>query len=320
MATREIPVDVELPWEVIDPLIRRDWLVREHARALRGERSAPCGVGSCSACGAFVDHCVANLVADRRAELFRAVQAPETAEPAAEASGPEPAPPRRRYRARFEKLGRSRFLGHLDLVRAMTMALRRAGAALAYSQGFKPRPRLSFSPALGLGVASRAEYMDFETTTRLDVDDFRESVNRTLPEGLRVTALAPVDAAAEALQDVIRRASYRVRSPALDPAAARERAADFLARAEWVVTRRREREERTLDIRPFVADMGVADDGSLRFSLVFGREGSARPAEVVAAVLGDAGADSEILRVEQYAEIGGRLVSPLVAVGRRPHD
>ncbi len=326
LGTASLPGDVELPWEVIDPLIRREWLARECERALRGERTEPCGPGECSGCGAFVEHCKREDAAAPRTQsggTETADLASAGAPAAAAAGGEEPATadaPRRRYRARFEKLGRSRFLGHLDLVRALTMAFRRAGIPLAYSHGFKPRPRLSFSPALSLGVASEAEYVDFETTAPLDIDGALERVNATVPEGLRITALLRADSPADALQDIIRRARYRVRAPGVAPAALADRARDFLSRERWEITRKKDRGERRLNIRPLVAEMDVAEDGALEFSLVLGREMSAKPSEVVTAVLGEHSAEAEILRVEQYAEIGGRLVSPLLAGRRRRFD
>ncbi len=327
LGTATLPGDAELPWEVIDPLIRREWLARECERALRGERTEPCGPGECSGCGAFVEHCKRGEAAAQRTPSVAA----ETADLAsaggpgpAAAAGEEPdsaaAPSRRRYRARFEKLGRSRFLGHLDLVRALTMAFRRAGIPLAYSHGFKPRPRLSFSPALSLGVASEAEYVDFETNAPLDIEGALERVNATTPEGLRITALLRADGPAEALQDIIRRARYRVRAPGVAPAALADRARDFLSCERWEITRKKDRGERRVNIRPLVSEMDVAEDGALEFSLVLGREISAKPSEVVTAVLGEQAAEAEILRVEQYAEIGGRLVSPLLAGRRRRFD
>ena len=51
-------------------------------------------------------------------------------------------------------------LGHGDLIRELPRVLRRAGLRLKYSQGFHPKPELSFAPALSLGVASIDEYVD----------------------------------------------------------------------------------------------------------------------------------------------------------------
>jgi radical SAM family uncharacterized protein len=64
------------------------------------------------------------------------------------------------YRIRFAKIGRAAFLGHLDLIRLLSRSFRRADLPLAVTRGFSPKPRISFGPALGLGVPSLGELMD----------------------------------------------------------------------------------------------------------------------------------------------------------------
>ena len=64
-------------------------------------------------------------------------------------------------------------------------SLRRADVPLVHSQGFNPKPRVSFGPALSVGVASEGEYMDFECWEPLDADELLERVRRFVRE-LRV--------------------------------------------------------------------------------------------------------------------------------------
>jgi len=66
------------------------------------------------------------------------------------------------YRIRFAKVGRVAFLGHLDLVRLLARSFRRADLPLAMTRGFSPKPRMTFGPALGLGVPSLGELMDVD--------------------------------------------------------------------------------------------------------------------------------------------------------------
>src|SRR5439155_18046724 len=66
------------------------------------------------------------------------------------------------YRIRFAKVGRAAFLGHLDLVRLLARSFRRADLPLAMTRGFSPKPRITFGPALGLGVPSLGEIMDVD--------------------------------------------------------------------------------------------------------------------------------------------------------------
>ena len=65
-----------------------------------------------------------------------------------------------RVRFRFAKLGKVRFTSQRDVARMWERALRRAGLPLAYTEGFSPRPQLSFGLALPTGCESLAEYLD----------------------------------------------------------------------------------------------------------------------------------------------------------------
>ncbi len=356
-ATRAIPLDCELPWEVVDPLVRRKWLEAEYRKSLDAATMATCA-DACSGCAPFSKECVRGEVAARRWQdlgvrtevrlpafpVDRAPKGRDGSEPPAPVRAPvvisagaaeplpeaglvpappaPPAPERPLYswRARFEKQGRSRFLGHLDLVRALTMALRRAGVELAYTQGFKPHPRVSLSPALALGVSSCAEYIDFDTTVPLEVERFLSGVNASLPSGLRFDALVALDPAAPALQEAITRAAYRATVPEARRDELEEGVAGFLARGEVQVVRaRRGKPDKVLDIRPLVEELGIDADGRLTFTMVMDPAGSPRPAEVLAAVAGSERIQAaQLERVGLFVRDGGKLLSPLVAARRRP--
>ena len=66
------------------------------------------------------------------------------------------------YRLRYTKLGRTAFLGHLDVARLLARSFRRAHLELAMSRGFSPKPRITYGPALSLGVPSFAEVFDVD--------------------------------------------------------------------------------------------------------------------------------------------------------------
>ena len=70
-----------------------------------------------------------------------------------------------------------KYVGHLDFGRAIERALRRAKLPVAYSVGFNPHMRLSFGPALGVGIASEAEYVDVEMTESVDAKQFSQSLS-----------------------------------------------------------------------------------------------------------------------------------------------
>ena len=69
-----------------------------------------------------------------------------------------------RVRIRFAKLGKIRWTSHRDTARMWERAFRRARLPVGYTNGFSPRPRVSFGLALPTGHESVAEYLDVELT------------------------------------------------------------------------------------------------------------------------------------------------------------
>ena len=54
------------------------------------------------------------------------------------------------------------------MARAMERGVRRAGLPVAYSAGFSPHPKISYSGGAPTGAASEAEYLEISLTAGLD--------------------------------------------------------------------------------------------------------------------------------------------------------
>ena len=87
------------------------------------------------------------------------------------------------HRIRFEKTGRAVWMSHLDLMRLMQRAFRRAGVVLHHSQGFTPHAYVSMLLPLSVGMESVCELMEYELDGELAVTP--EALNAVLPEGAR---------------------------------------------------------------------------------------------------------------------------------------
>lgn len=86
-----------------------------------------------------------------------------------------------RILARFSKENDLRFISHLDMIHAMERALYRADIPVAYSQGFSPHIKMSFSPPTPLGMPSSAEYLDVHLAKALSAECFIQRMNDALP-------------------------------------------------------------------------------------------------------------------------------------------
>ncbi len=92
---------------------------------------------------------------------------------------------RQRVRIRFSKSGELRFIGHHDLVRALERLFRRAQLPLAFSQGFHPKPKMSFPLALALGIEGREEVLELELAEALSGEEILARLARHSLPGLR---------------------------------------------------------------------------------------------------------------------------------------
>ena len=54
-----------------------------------------------------------------------------------------------------------------DIMRCLERMLRRAGVPMVVTQGFNPRPKMTFALALGLGIEARREVVDLELSEPL---------------------------------------------------------------------------------------------------------------------------------------------------------
>lgn len=79
-----------------------------------------------------------------------------------------------------------KYISHLDLMRLLMRAMRRAGLPLKLSQGFSPHPKLSIKRALKLGLESDNEEASITLKESMAPQDFKERLQQQLPEGIEI--------------------------------------------------------------------------------------------------------------------------------------
>jgi len=97
-----------------------------------------------------------------------------------------------KYSFRYEKTGLAKYISHLDFVRAINRALRRAHIPVKYSQGFNPHSLLSFGMPLPVGYTSVCEIFEAELERDMDENLIMEKLNSTLPDGIRILEVSKV--------------------------------------------------------------------------------------------------------------------------------
>jgi hypothetical protein len=97
----------------------------------------------------------------------------------------------------------ARFFSHNDLVSQIQRGFRRAGIPVEYTQGFHPKMRMSFGPALALGMEGEEEVLEFRSGEKLAEKEFIGRINSSLPQGVRVSALERLEPDAPSLSEAL---------------------------------------------------------------------------------------------------------------------
>lgn len=171
------------------------------------------------------------------------------------------APTVQRLRLRYAKRGPLRFTSTRDFQRALERALRRTGVPMAYSQGFNPHPRISYTNAAPTGTASEAEYAELAVTTVLDPERVRAALDEALPTGLDV--LEVVEVRSPDLAERLQASVWVVELPEVPDEVARAAVGSLLAAETVEVSRLTKSGMRTFDARGPVlrAEVRSADPG-----------------------------------------------------------
>ncbi len=310
-ASRTFRLDDELPWDHIRSGVTKEFLIREYQRALSEEITENCRV-VCERCGiGCKDGGTPSL-------------GKPTAPPLEPESGQITADDERkmrpagqnittRIRIKYAKTGRLRFLSHLDLMTLFHRATVRAGVPIAFSLGFNPHPKISFGPALSVGVESEAEYLDMETDPFIDLLQTTRALNATLPPGMSILAMRVIPRDSPSLSGSIARYRYEVSLPAPFTGDIEHRVRDFLSRTSANVMK----ESKQKDIRPGIESIAVArfsDTNGLIITLQDKDQLKPRVQDVIALLFGTSPDQSVLFGVKRtgmYYSSRGMWKDPL---------
>lgn len=152
-------------------------------------------------------------------------------------------------RITFSKYDRAVFISHLDLMRTMQRAFKRADLPIWYTQGFNPHAYIMFPLALSLGISSDVEIMDASLTEDITCDDVTKRLNSALPTGLKIIKTAlPVNK-----HTAIKKAEYEIIL-----SAAQRDFNEFISREKIEIKKKSKKSsEKLIDIKPDIELLGI---------------------------------------------------------------
>ena len=199
-----------------------------------------------------------------------------------------------RVRLTYWKRGRGRFISHLELIDVFTRALRRARLPVAFSGGHHPQPRLRFSPGLPVGAESDCEIIDIDFTEPLEATEVARRLADQFPEGLGVVSARDVSLREASPDRHLNAFRFRVDVESLfdgdNGSWIDERLATFLDSPTFPVLKQRPKGDKRVDARQLVTRLERVDAAHIELDVRFTAEGSIKPSDFLAAILGVDGA------------------------------
>jgi len=156
---------------------------------------------------------------------------------------------------------------------------------MAYSEGFNPRPRLSFGSPLAVGITSESELLDIYLEQRISPHHLIANVSNQLPNGIAICEVQEVGLKVPSLQSQTGYAEYTVTVETdMLPEEVKLAVKGFLKCEQMQWQHIRDRKTREYDIRALVEDIKVLEHYSDDCTIGMRLRISGRPEQVALAL------------------------------------
>lgn len=225
-----------------------------------------------------------------------------------------------RYLIKFTKKNEIKYISHLDTMRTLSRAFRRADLPLSYSKGFNPHASISSASPLSVGISSIAEYADIELDEDLNRNAVMEKLNSNLPWGMRILNAIKIEGKMPAAMSSVYKAMYSI---VLNHNAEKDELLkivdEILKASEIKIMKKTKSGEKLTDIRPLIDNISISemDKENVTFNCMVstGSRGNLNPEILCETIKGNSSGKifgfPDITRIEMYADINGKPVSLL---------
>ncbi len=172
-----------------------------------------------------------------------------------------------KLRLKFEKTGRLKYIGHLDLLRLFNRVFRMAQIPVSFSNGFNPHMLLHFASPLPLGVSSIAEYLDVEIYEAVNLEQIISNINAHVPKGLKIIKALNADHSKK-VTSIVSAGLYEIQKRESFNSEMIER---YLSQPEILIEKKTKKNSTVSDIKPLIYSMSVSG-GILTTTIATGSE------------------------------------------------
>lgn len=164
-----------------------------------------------------------------------------------------------KIRLKFVKKEEVKYISHLDMLKTIEMAIKRAGISIEYSNGFNPHPKIVFALPLSVGTTSESEYMEVSILDDIKPIEFIDKINKQLTKGLEFMD-AKITESKKNIMALISKASYDIEvniDGSLEMEDIQQSIDSFWSSDEVIVAKKTKSCTKNIDIRPMVYKMEI---------------------------------------------------------------
>lgn len=194
------PLDkqTDLPWDHISTGIKKAHFLKELNKAYKEEFTPSCLKRDCRECeGCTLKSYYSKEFPEKR--IPDLIEKDDLSHKADEII---------RYRVTYSKFPPVQFVSQADLNNMIQRILRRAGIPVIHTQGYHPKMKLSFLPALPLGTKGEEEIFEFKSVCKFSKKEFLSRTNNCAPPGIEFKNLRKINPSAPPLNETLQSMVY----------------------------------------------------------------------------------------------------------------
>lgn len=181
-----------------------------------------------------------------------------------------------KYFVKYGKDHRAQYISHLDFLRTIGRAMRRAGLPLEYSQGFNPHPLITFAAPISVGIKSRCEMFCARLTEDITADEFKERLKNAMPDCLPILDVTKNEIEFKNICS----ADYEIETENIVTG---EQIKVFMAQQQILIDKKTKKGIKETDIKADIFDISVKDN-IISATLKTSDSGSLKPMLLVSAI------------------------------------
>ncbi len=163
-------------------------------------------------------------------------------------------------RMKFAKMGRARYISHLDLMHTMQRAMARCEMPLWFTEGFNQHAYVSVALPLPTGFSGEWELLDFQLLSECVPVNAVEALNAVFPEGLRAIEIYPLFDGGMPVRDIAW-SKYRITWPFPEgvPGELTAAAKELFSRKKVEILKRSKRGEQLVNMKELMGMLEIAE-------------------------------------------------------------